>query len=532
MLSLQQISSILDRAAHQDITPEVYRHPTEYEVRWNEPPVLPTSEYHLAHPKFPLPILKPFKLKPHQLRVIQQQRHMELHPHEGSVRGCIFDLEMGLGKTLSALAHVLATHGVDKRPSLFLCEPKILHVIVHEAHKFFADHCRLVVYKRGAFLGKHLRSGYHILLMTYDDFTALAHTHGWLPHRKSKPRHAPEAKGILESPWARIIVDESQKLRNVTTDLFQSLAKMKPGYRLCLSGTPMRTPDDYPDLFAQLAFCGLQQLPERVQQTKDHFLQRGLHRCVVSMTYQSVGLQMPQMTEHYVEVKLDDQEKAFYNTLLKEFKTLLNPHKGSLNMGKKKLNTNTMYLRLRQMCVAPYLVRDHPGAPEWTKIRSVFSSKIRTLCVLTRRTSPKAKILVFTEWTEASKLTAEALRATHPDGSVHHLDSHTADPDHVLNLFYTDPRSRILVATYVAAKGLNLSAANYCFLMEPRWCQDLKEQAYHRVFRIGQQRDVMVINLVVAGTAEYKLTEMSKDAIPELQTAKATTEVMRRSVQP
>ena len=153
-------------------------------------------------------------------------------------------------------------------------------------------------------------------------------------------------------------------------------------------------------------------------------------------------------------------------------------------------------LRLRQAACHPELV---PGQ------HATSSSKIeRLLEALEEAASDGHKALVFSQWTGLLDLVEPHL---HNAGiRFTRLDGSTRDRGAVVGEFQSEAGPPVmLVSLKAGGTGLNLTAADHVFLLDPWWNPAVEDQAADRAHRIGQDRPVMVYRMVAKDTVEERI---------------------------
>jgi SNF2 family DNA or RNA helicase len=120
------------------------------------------------------------------------------------------------------------------------------------------------------------------------------------------------------------------------------------------------------------------------------------------------------------------------------------------------------------------------------------------------------KVLVFSQFTSLLSLLRARLDA---DGVPYeYLDGRTKDRQTPVHRFQTDPRSGVfLISLKAGGLGLNLTAAEYVFLLDPWWNPAVEAQAIDRAHRIGQARHVFAYRLLATGTVEEKIAELQRN---------------------
>ncbi len=206
-----------------------------------------------------------------------------------------------------------------------------------------------------------------------------------------------------------------------------------------------------------------------------------------------VAPELPPRSESVRYVTLDERERAVYDAVHAATRADV---VASLGKGGSVLQALEALLRLRQAACHPALV---PGQ------HAASSSKVESLVdALAVASDDGHKALVFSQWTSMLDLIEPALRGA--GLAFDRLDGSTRDRASVVERFQSAAGPPVLLVSLKAGgTGLNLTAADHVFLVDPWWNPAVEAQAADRAHRIGQERPVMVYRLVAQGTIEEKI---------------------------
>lgn len=316
--------------------------------------------------------------------------------------------------------------------------------------------------------------------------------------------------------WAAAVLDEAQAIKNPESQVAQAAFRLDAAFRLCLSGTPVENRLD--ELWSQFHFLNrgflggrrdfqtryAQPIAEGVGEVAERLRQR-LRPFVLRRRKQEVARELPPRTDLVLRVPLDPGERELYDALrastLEEVVARLG-NSGGVMAALEAL------LRLRQAACHPALL---PGQ------EAERSSKVDLLLErLDQAVGDGHKALVFSQWTGLLDLVEPGLRAAGID--FLRLDGSTADRGGVVAAFQDEGGPPVLLASLKAGgTGLNLTAADHVFLLDPWWNPAAEDQAADRAHRIGQERPVFVHRLVAEGTVEERILALQekKRAIAE-----------------
>jgi SNF2 family DNA or RNA helicase len=211
-----------------------------------------------------------------------------------------------------------------------------------------------------------------------------------------------------------------------------------------------------------------------------------------------VAPELPPRTEAVLPVSLDERERAVYDAVHAATRADV---VALLDAGGGVMKALEALLRLRQAACHPALV---PGQQART------SSKVeRLLEALETAAADGHKALVFSQWTSLLDLVEQPLRDA--DVGFVRLDGSTRDRGEVTARFQSDDGPPVmLISLRAGGSGLNLTAADHVFLLDPWWNPAVEAQAADRAHRIGQERPVMIYRLVAQATVEERILALQE----------------------
>jgi len=306
--------------------------------------------------------------------------------------------------------------------------------------------------------------------------------------------------------WGGLILDEAQFVKNHRAKTYASARKVKTSCTLAITGTPLE--NDLMDLWSLLSLTapGLFPHPDRFQefyrrpiersgdQAKLDQLRRRIRPLVLRRTKESVASELPAKQEQVVDVVLQPRHLRIYQTHLQRERQKvlgllddLDAHRFTI------LGSLTL---LRQLSLDAALVDPaHAGVP---------SAKIELLLEdLTQLVQEGHQALVFSQFTGFLARVRERLDAAGLPYA--YLDGRTRNRDQVIQRFRDGEAPVFLISLKAGGFGLNLTEADYCFLLDPWWNPAAEAQAVDRTHRIGQDKTVMVYRMVAQDTIEEKV---------------------------
>ncbi|MBJ6766131.1 DEAD/DEAH box helicase [Myxococcaceae bacterium JPH2] len=313
-----------------------------------------------------------------------------------------------------------------------------------------------------------------------------------------------DAAELGAKTWDTVVLDEAQAIKNPDSQVARAAFGLEAGFRIALSGTPIENRleelwslmhftnrgllggrKEFDDRWARPVADNLKGAAEKLRARIRPFVLRRLKR--------DVAPELPPRTDAVRHVTLSERERAVYDAV---YAATREEVVAQLEEGGSVLKALEALLRLRQAACHPALV---PGQ------QAATSSKVQALIeALGTAVEDGHKALVFSQWTSMLDLIEPALREANI--AFIRLDGSTANRGAVAAAFQ-DPKGPpvMLISLKAGATGLNLTAADHVFLVDPWWNPSVEAQAADRAHRIGQQRPVMVYRLVSQGTVEEKI---------------------------
>jgi superfamily II DNA or RNA helicase len=310
-----------------------------------------------------------------------------------------------------------------------------------------------------------------------------------------------DAEVLAKAGWDTVILDEAQAIKNPDSQAARAAYDLEAGFRVALSGTPVENRLD--DLWSQLHFTnrgllgGRSAFDERFARPiaagdagAAERLRRKIRPFVLRRLKKEVAPELPPRIESVLYCELEEQERAVYEAVRAAARKEV-VHK--LAEGGSVLAALEALLRLRQAACHPALV---PGQFATT------SAKIERLVeALEDAAADGHKALVFSQWTSLLDLVEPHL--VREGIAFVRLDGSTRDRAGVVTRFQGDDGPPVmLISLKAGGTGLNLTAADHVFLLDPWWNPAVEDQAADRAHRIGQDKPVMVYRLVAKDTVE------------------------------
>lgn len=398
--------------------------------------------------------------------------------------------DMGLGKTVEVLALLSARHfDAPNAPSLIIAPSSLLFNWEQEAHRFAPFLRCAQYYGARRQCTQQWFEQYDIVLTTYGTMRQ-------------------DAVQLSEILFDYIVLDESQNIKNSESSTAQCARILKCAHRIAMTGTPIE--NHLAELFSQLSFLnpGLftPQLASALgkesallhdretAQRMRHFLQPFILR----RRKEQVATDLPAKTEQVICCELPQEQRICYDQLRDYYRQELS----GISAGNGTASMLAALLRLRQAACHPALIdsarHDIPSAK-----LAILHEQLEALL------EAGHKALVFSQFTSLLKLAAKDCDAS--GWKYCYLDGTTKERATLVNAFQTDSTIGIFfISLKAGGVGLNLTAADYVFLLDPWWNPAAEAQAIDRAYRIGQQRPVFAYRIIAKDTVEEKVMLMQQ----------------------
>jgi superfamily II DNA or RNA helicase len=414
--------------------------------------------------------------------------------------GGILADDMGLGKTIQVLAHLEAEY-VNKssrpdRPSIVILPKSLLFNWQQESMRF-TPKLRVLAYtgqSRSTLLNEIPH--HDLVLVTY-------------------PILRLDFNELKKFDFHYVIADEAQAIKNAESLSHKACCLLRGTHRLAMTGTPVE--NSIEDLFAMLDFVspGLlgSSVRQRMSQAATHGkldtsaldqLAQALKPFILRRTKGQVLKDLPEKTEKILHCELSAQERKHYVELRDHYRDHLRGEIERRGLARSKIVILEALLRLRQAAC-------HPGLIDKKRIGSE-SAKVETLIAqLQSVISEGHKALVFSQFTSfldivEKKLKSEKIRFRRLDGKTGAEERRQRVAE-----FQENPTLKIfLISLKAGGVGLNLTAADYVFILDPWWNPAAESQAIDRTHRIGQKNKVIAYRLIAKDTVEEKIVELQE----------------------
>lgn len=429
--------------------------------------------------------------------------------YEHRFGACLAD-DMGLGKTLQAICLLAAIQGGRVKPSVHV-EPgeqaertqpaeraRGPHLVVVPTSLLFNWEQELARFAPG--LKVQVYSGSERTLDAMDGDVVLT-TYGLVRR---------DIDTLERTAFHVIVFDEAQAVKNILSDTTGAVRRLKGRFKLALTGTPLE--NHLGEYFSVIDLClpGLlgeyDRFKREIKRVEERTLTRLLHRTrpfILRRTKAQILHDLPPKTESEVFLDLTERQKALYQHTVAQVRSTIDDAYRTKTSGQAQFIALTAILKLRQVCLSPRLLTHRADEPS-PKLNFLME---RLQVLLDEGHSA----LVFSQFTGFLDLVQEA--CVRHELPYHRLDGSTAAAARKgrVKAFQTGERPGVfLLSLKAGGQGLNLTKATYVFHLDPWWNPAVENQASDRAHRIGQQRAVSVVRILMRHSIEEKMMALKQ----------------------
>ncbi len=409
--------------------------------------------------------------------------------------GGILADDMGLGKTIQILTFLQSINKRKKSANLIVVPTTLLFNWENEIKKFAPQLKYLHHYGSDRIKDtKHFKE-YDIIFVTYGILLR-------------------DIEILKEYTFNYVILDESQAIKNPLSRRYKAAVLLNAKNKIAMTGTPIENSTF--DLYAQMNFVNYgfmgslkdfkdnysNKIDKEGDKTVANELQRMINPFVLRRTKEQVATELPPKVEDIIYCEMETRQRKVYDAYKNHYrdKILNNIEKDGLN--KSKFMVLDALTRLRQICDSPALLKDESiTTKQAIKIKEIISQ-------ITEKTA-NHKILIFSQFVTMLHLIKDELDKLNI--TYEYLDgksSRTQRQKSVEN-FQKDKSLRVfLISLKAGGTGLNLTAADYVYIVDPWWNPAVENQAIDRTYRIGQDKHVFAYRMICKDTIEEKIVEL------------------------
>lgn len=425
------------------------------------------------------------------LRPYQEQGFKWLsYLHKHQLGGCLAD-DMGLGKTLQAISLLASVYPKEKMCSLIIMPRSLLFNWENEIKKFKPQ---LTFYTyHGNNRDLEAARKHNLILTTY----AMVRN---------------DIELLKNENFYFIILDESQNIKNMNSQISKAVMLLNGKHRFALSGTPIE--NNLGELYALFRFLNPSMFgtieefnrnyvgPIQKNNDKEALLElkKKIYPFILRRLKRDVLKELPEKIEQVLYVDMTPEQKAFYEQRRQFYYDMIKSQIAQNGITKSQFFILQALSELRQIASIPESKSDNGIlSPK----REVLMENIMDII------ANNHKVLVFANFLHILDCVSEDLESAGIEYLV--MTGATRDRKNLVERFQEDDQCKVFLMTLkTGGLGLNLTAADYIFIFDPWWNRSAENQAIDRSHRIGQDKTVFSYKLITRGTIEEKILELQK----------------------
>ena len=478
---------------HMSVIDELYENRNETEISFALDEKFEKIRAFKNIPELPVPDTLEAVLRPYQIAGFQWLSYLS----EVGWGGILAD-DMGLGKTVQALTMLeqyKKTNGELK--AIVICPTTLIYNWQNEVKKFTPG-LTYHIHHGNARLRNELELTKHNIIIT---------TYGTLRS---------DITLFLKILFDYVVLDESQAIKNPSSKVTKAATLLTAKNRLCMSGTPLQ--NNTFDIFAQMNFLnpGLLGSMEFFRnefatpidkfgepEQKEH-LRKLLYPFILRRTKEQVAKDLPEKTETILFCEMESEQRTIYDAYRNSYRDKILGTIDEQGIEKSQLTILQGLMKLRQICDSPSILNEEEKYPN-------HSIKLDELAREIAENIGHHKALIFSQFLGMLSLIKEKLKEQNIpfeyfDGSTSAIDREKA----IQNFQNNDECRVFLISLKAGGVGLNLTAADYVYIVDPWWNPAVEQQAIDRTHRIGQTKNIFAYRMICLDTIEDKILQLQE----------------------
>jgi non-specific serine/threonine protein kinase len=410
--------------------------------------------------------------------------------------GGILADDMGLGKTVQALSCLqLFKEKKNKMKAIVVCPTTLMFNWENEIKKFTPKLTYKIHHGGERDRDKKLFDNFDVIITTYGTLRS-------------------DIKFMAEIEFDYVVLDESQAIKNPQSKVTKAACLLNAKHRICMSGTPLQ--NNTFDIYAQMNFLNpgmlgsveyfrnefatpIDKFGER--EHKDH-LKKLLYPFILRRTKEQVAKDLPAKTETILFCEMEEEQRNIYDAYRNDYRDKILGVIKEQGIDKSQLTILQGLMKLRQICDSPAIMNEKEQMPN-------VSVKLDELTREITENIGHHKALIFSQFLGMlglirQRLTELGVKFEYFDGSTSATDREKA-----IQSFQNDDEVRVfLISLKAGGVGLNLTAADYVYIVDPWWNPAVEQQAIDRTHRIGQTKNIFAYRMICKDTIEDKILQL------------------------
>lgn len=434
------------------------------------------------------PILRPYQIAGY---------HWLNYLNEVGWGGILAD-DMGLGKTVQALTMMEAYKNKNgELKSIVICPTTLIYNWKNEVQKFTPELSYHIHHGNTRSRKVEELSNFNIIITTYGTLRS-------------------DINLFLQILFDYVILDESQAIKNPSSKVTKAATLLTAKNRLCMSGTPLQ--NNTFDLFAQMNFLnpGLLGSMEFFRnefatpidkfgepEQKEH-LRKLLYPFILRRTKEQVAKDLPEKTETILFCEMEKEQRLVYEAYRNSYRDKILGTIDEQGIEKSQLTILQGLMKLRQICDSPAILNEEEKFPN-------DSIKLDELAREISENIGEHKVLIFSQFLGMLSLIREKIKELGVTYEYFDGSTSATDREKAIQNFQNNEDCRVfLISLKAGGVGLNLTAADYVYIVDPWWNPAVEQQAIDRTHRIGQTKNIFAYRMICVDTIEDKILQLQE----------------------
>lgn len=412
--------------------------------------------------------------------------------------GGILADDMGLGKTVQALSFIeYYKKEKGQLKALVVCPTTLIYNWENEIKKFTPKLSYRIHHGAARTRIKEELVDHDVTITTYGTLRS-------------------DIKLLMSVEFDYVIMDESQAIKNPSSKVTKAACLLNAKNRLCMSGTPLQ--NNTFDIFAQMNFLNPGMLGTMEffrqefaipidkfgeQDRKEH-LKKILYPFILRRTKEQVAKDLPEKQEMILFCEMEEEQRNIYDAYRNDYRNQILGTIETQGIQKSQLTILQGLMKLRQICDSPAILNEQEKFDN-------HSIKLDELAREITENIGNHKALVFSQF--LGMLALIKAKLDHLGIKYDYFDGSTSAPDRekAIQSFQNNDEVRVfLISLKAGGVGLNLTAADYVYIVDPWWNPAVEQQAIDRTHRIGQTKNIFAYRMICKDTIEDKILQLQE----------------------
>lgn len=310
-----------------------------------------------------------------------------------------------------------------------------------------------------------------------------------------------------------LVLDESHIIKNPKSKVAKAVSSLKCDNRISLTGTPIE--NSLTDLWSQMNFLNpgllgsypffksnyVGPIERNADEAKRDELKELIAPFILRRTKNEVAKELPPLTSQTIFCEMTLEQRKLYDRVKSKYRNELISSLTDKSLNSQRFVILKGLMELRLIANHPYLFDNDADTKsgKFEKIAEMLQNAVET----------GHNVLVFSQFVRHLELVEDLLNKS--DLTYSKLTGNTRKRAEQINKFNSNPECRIfLISLKAGGVGLNLTKADYVFMLDPWWNPFAEKQAIDRAYRIGQDKNVFSYKFITEDSIEDKILQLQE----------------------